>query len=126
MSESESGSVSVTLEGTIVLASARCVQMDDATAEALKTAIVAEARKSGTLPVVLDMSGVNMIPSFSVGMLVALWRQLGKSKQRFILVGLQPKVRETLAICRLDKVLEICESVDEAKRRLARVDEATS
>lgn len=122
----ESGSVSVTLEGQIVLASARCDQMDDATAEALRAAILAEIEKPGTQPVVLDMSGVMMIPSFSVGMLVALWRQLGKVKRRFIIAGLQPKVRETLAICRLDKVLEICENLQAAKDRLSRADQATS
>jgi anti-anti-sigma factor len=122
----ESGNVSVVLEGQIVLASARCEHMDDATAEALKAAVLAEAQEPRTLPVVLDMSGVGMIPSFSVGMLVALWRQLGKVKRRFILVGLQPKVRETLAICRLDKVLEICENLETAKGRLARADEPGS
>jgi anti-anti-sigma factor len=122
----ESGNVNVALDGEIVLASARCEQMDDATAEALKAAVLAEAQQPRALPVVLDMSGVGMIPSFSVGMLVALWRQMGKVKRRFILVGLQPRVRETLAICRLDKVLEICENVADAKGRLNRADQATS
>jgi anti-anti-sigma factor len=124
MAESESGSVSVALDGQILVASARCVQMDDVTAEAVKAAIFAEDPKAGTLPVVLDMSGVGMIPSFTVGMLVSVWRQLGKAKRRFILVALQPKVRETLAICRLDKILEICDSLAEAKARLSRVEGA--
>ena len=34
--------------------------------------------------------------------------------QRFMLVGIQPSVREVLAITRLDKVFEIYETVDGA------------
>jgi anti-anti-sigma factor len=105
-------------EEGIILGTIESVQMDDEHARSMRTEVVRVAEQSPGLPVVLDMSKVEMLLSISIGLLVALLQQFKAEGRRFILVGLQPKVRETLAICRLDKLFDICGSVEEARSRL--------
>ncbi len=116
----ESSAITITSEGPMLLAKVHCEHMGDDAAQALGAEVLAAAAQAAALPVVLDLSAVTMIPSLCIGSLVALWRNFSQGKRRFILVGLQPKVRETLTVCRLDKLFEICDSLDEAKTRLSR------
>ena len=106
-----------TTEG-LILGTIECSQMDDEHAKTVRTEVARAAEQAPGLPVVLDMSKVQMLLSISIGLLVALLQQFKAEGRRFILAGLQPKVRETLAICRLDKLFDICDSVDEARSRL--------
>ena len=102
----------------LVLGTIECAQMDDEHAKNMRTEVARAAEKAPGLPVVLDMSKVEMLLSISIGLLVALLQQFKAEDRRFILAGLQPKVRETLAICRLDKLFDICDSVEAARARL--------
>lgn len=102
----------------IVWVALECERMEDEHASAMQTEVAAAAENAPGLPVVLDMSKVRMLPSMSIGALVALWQKLKESGQRFMLAGLQPEVRRTLTTCRLDKVFEICDGVDEALSRV--------
>ncbi len=106
-----------TREG-LVLGTIECAQMDDEHAKNMRTEVARAAEQAPGLPVVLDMSKVEMLLSISIGLLVALLQQFKAEDRRFILAGLQPKVRETLAICRLDKLFDICDSVEAARSRL--------
>ena len=102
----------------IVWIALECERMEDERATALQAAVAEAAEKAPALPVVLDMSKIQMLPSLSIGALVAVWRRLKEGGQRFILVGLQPAVRQTLTTCRLDKVFDICDDVDQALSRV--------
>jgi anti-anti-sigma factor len=106
-----------TTEG-LILCTIECTQMDDEHAKTMLTEVSKAAEQTPVLPVVLDMSKVEILLSISIGVLVALLQQFKAEGRRFMLAGLQPRVRETLAICRLDKLFDICDSVDDARSRL--------
>jgi len=118
MGMSETSEVTITPHEEIILATVDCGQMRDEQANALQKEVTAAAEGTPELPVVVDMTKVEYIPSVTIGALVALWKRFDQAKRRFILVGLQPQIRKTLAVCRLDKVFEISESVDEALARI--------
>lgn len=61
--------------------------------------------------VALDLSKVAYLPSLSLGGLVQLAREFKARNQRLILIGLQPIVREAMAITRLDRLFEIQDDV---------------
>ncbi len=102
----------------MVLGMFECTQVDDEHARTMQTEVAKAADGAPGMPVVLDMSKVEMLLSISIGVLVALLQKFKGEGRRFMLAGLQPKVRETLTICRLDKLFEICDTVEEARLRL--------
>lgn len=95
--------------------------LDEATIQQMQTEIAAAAAQTSNLPVILDMSKVGFIPSSGLGALVTLMRTIKKEGRRFILVGLQPEVRTTLAITHLDKLLESYPRFEDALNRLRSV-----
>jgi anti-anti-sigma factor len=74
-------------------------------------AVCANASAAGAeapeLPVLLDLTKVHFMPSLSLGGLVQLLRDFKARGQRLVLTGLQPIVRDTMAITRLDRLFEI-------------------
>ena len=115
----ESGTVTIRQHDRIVLVTVECERMEDKHARALQTEVAQAAEEIPNLPVVLDMSRVTMLPSMSIGAVVTLWQQFKQDNRRFILVGLHDEIRRTLTICRLDKLFEICETVDAALLRIS-------
>ncbi|UCD27816.1 MAG: anti-sigma factor antagonist [Planctomycetota bacterium] len=98
----------------VILAVVDCVRMEEEHTQMMQEEVSAAAEQSRQLPVVLDLSKVEFVPSLSLGALVNLLREFKQHNQRFILAGLHPDVRGTLAVTRLDKLFEITNSVDEA------------
>ena len=117
---SESNEIDIQSNGNAVVARIEGTQLGEDLAGTLQTQIAAAAEKAGDLPVLIDMSRVEFMPSMSIGALVSIWQKFKKVNRRFILVGLQPTVRETLTICRLDKVFDISDSVEDALSRIRR------
>lgn len=115
---SENKSLVIKTNDEIVLATLECARMEDEHARAVQTEVIAAAAQAPNLPIVLDMSKVEMLPSLSIGALVTLLQKFKQDGQRFMLVGLRPKARETLTVCRLDKLFEICDSLEEALSRI--------
>jgi anti-sigma B factor antagonist len=111
---SQQKAVSITPHDEIVLAAVHCAEMDEERTRQMHDGVLAAAAEARHLPVVLDLSEVEFLPSLSIGALVGLLTELKKAGQRFILVGIQPLVRETLAVTRLDRVFDIHDTVDEA------------
>ena len=66
-------------------------------------------------PVIVDITQVNFISSYGIGILVACSKACALRKYKFIVVGPQPKIREALTALRLNEVLKIAATVDEAK-----------
>ena len=93
-------------------------RLDDAALVHLQRELPAAAAQQPNLPVVLDLTQVNYVPSMALGALVMLMRHLKDSNQRFVLVGLQPDVRTVLAITRLDKLFEIQSNLEAALKQL--------
>jgi len=115
---SQASEIVITPHEEIVLAALEFPRMRDEQADAVQAEVAAAAEKTPDLPVVLDMSKVEYVPSRGIGALVALLQKFKQDSRRFILADLQPHVRETLTVCRLDKLFELCDSVDEALARI--------
>ena len=59
------------------------------------------------IPIVLDMTRVKFAPSVALGALVRLARSFEFDGRRLAFVGVDTRVRDTMRITRLDRVLEI-------------------
>ena len=101
-----------------VLVTVECAMMEDDHAQAMQTEVAEAAEGTPNLPVVLDMSQVKMLPSISIGAIVTLWQKFKQDNRKFIIIGLCEKIREMLTVCRLDKLFELCENVDDALLRI--------
>ncbi len=111
-------SISIELEPEAIRAVVHQSHLNDAAIDKLFAEVSGAAAQHPSLPVVLDLTAVNYVPSMALGTLVMLMRQLKNSNQRFVLVGLQAEVRTVLAITRLDKLFEIQANYDAALRHL--------
>jgi anti-sigma B factor antagonist len=101
-----------------ILAVVNQPQLNDTLLDKLHADTLAAAAQHPDLPVVLDLSLVNYVPSLALGTLVMLMRHLKNSNRRFMLVGLQPDVRTVLTITRLDKLFEIHPNLPEALKTI--------
>jgi anti-anti-sigma factor len=81
--------------------------IDERNLEAVCTGVAAAGLASPQLPVAVDFARVNFMPSMTMAGLIQLSRQFRSRKQRLVLVNLQPSVRESLVLMRLDRVMEI-------------------
>jgi anti-anti-sigma factor len=106
--------VSIEPQPEVIHAVVNRTDLNDAALDQMQAEVAAAATQHPNLPVVLDLTGVNYVPSMGLGTLVMLMRHLKSSNQRFILVGLQAEVRTVLAITRLDKLFEIHTNLDAA------------
>ena len=66
--------------------------------------------------VVVDLRGVDVIATTGITLLLVADRELRKAGGRLVLAGTGGLVRDVLLRCRLDKVLTLVPSVDEAIR----------
>lgn len=102
-----------------LIATVEVAEIDYRTSGQLRSEIVAAASDAPNLVIILDISNVQILPSVALGALVALTRIFKKENQRFILAGPNPEIRDTLAVCRLDKMFEIHETPEEALTHLS-------
>jgi anti-anti-sigma factor len=84
----------------------------------LRSETVAAAGDHAGLPVIVDLNGLEMISSVSIGALITLSQVLGGSGQRLILTGLSPHVRSTFTTCRIDRLFEMYDTREEALQAL--------
>jgi anti-sigma B factor antagonist len=108
----------VTIQETFILVRPQCSELDEPHASDMQEKIQAAAEQTPDRAVILDLSQVQFVPSLSLGALVTVLQSSKQRQQRFILSGLQSDVRQTFAVCRLDKLFEIHDSVETAARRL--------
>ncbi|HEY3242293.1 MAG TPA: STAS domain-containing protein [Phycisphaerae bacterium] len=92
--------------------------LDAATTDALEVEVNAAVAAAPGQPVVLDMSKVEFAPSVALGTLLRLAQDLKFFGRRLIMVGVTQKVRGTLQVTRVDKLLEIQANVADALMRL--------
>ena len=114
----ESSAITIEQRDGVVLVTVGCERMEDKHARSLQAEVEQTAKELSGYPVVVDMSRVEQLASLSIGALVTLWQKFKQDGRRFILVGLNEDIRETLTLCRLDTLFEICESVDKAMSRV--------
>ena len=110
--------VSIEHHDHATLAVVQCVSLDEDHTGQMQAEVAAAAAERPESPLVLEMSKVGFVPSLSLGALVTLMQGCRQSNQRFVLAGLQPPVRESLALIRLDKLFDICDTVEDALAHL--------
>lgn len=90
---------------------------DQAGAETLWEA--ASGRLTESAPsLILDLADVTLMTSAGVGVLVRLLHRVERFGGRMALFGAGRRVREVIEVVRLRDVLNLCESVDEARSRV--------
>jgi anti-anti-sigma factor len=110
--------ISIEAKGEALKATIGHSSLDETIIDKMQEQVFAAAAQHPALPVVLDMSQVEYIPSLGLGALVGLQRRLRSDGHRFVLVGLQQEVRHVLTIVKLDKLFEIKSSFDEVLSQL--------
>ncbi len=68
----------------------------------------------------VDMSGVDLMTSAGIGVLIRLLNHCEPLGGTMALFGTNPKVLRVLQICELESVLNSCETLDEAREKLSR------
>jgi anti-sigma B factor antagonist len=92
--------------------------MDEERTKQMQDSLMKAAEAKPKLPVVLDLTKVEFLPSLSIGALVSFMTYFKQLGRRFILVGIQPPIRDMLAITRLDKIFEMFDNVDDALQHI--------
>jgi anti-sigma B factor antagonist len=116
---SEPQAIAIQPHAQVVWAVIQQRELNDTAIDQMQRQVSAAAAQQPSQPVVLDMSQVEFVPSLALGALVSLMRRLKQEGHRFILVGMHPDVRTTLAVTRLDKLFEIHPNLAEALNHLA-------
>ena len=76
-------------------------------------------RLSGELSsVIIDLSGVNLVTSAGVGVLVRLLHRVQALGGAIALTGAGPRVREVIRVVHLHDILKLSGSLEEARQRL--------
>lgn len=68
------------------------------------------------LPTIVDMAEVTFIASIGMGMLIESARSLKAAGATMVLLNCQELVGNALSHARIDKVITMCNDLDEAKR----------
>lgn len=79
--------------------------------------------EGGANHLVIDLSGTEYLDSTAMGVLVGVLRRVGESGGWVRLVGLKPRIRRLFQITRLDQILPIFETEEEALADLAKKEE---
>jgi anti-sigma B factor antagonist len=91
--------------------------LDAKTAAELKPEVV-KVGDSGTKKVVVDLTGLTLIDSSGVGVLISLFKRLRAIGGQVCFAGVQAQPKEVFRLLRLDRSLDLCTTVDEALRKL--------
>jgi anti-sigma B factor antagonist len=91
--------------------------LDALTSGALKAQVV-ELAQHEVLRVVVDMSGLNLIDSTGVGVLISLFKRARAAGGAVHFAGLGGQPKEIFRLLRLDRSLDLFPSVSEAADKL--------
>ena len=87
--------------------------LDDASTNQLLDDVYAAAPDKPGAPIVIDLGGVKFAPSVALGSLVQLTNSFKFDERRFVLIGVSDRIMGPIRVTRLDRVLEICDSIDD-------------
>ena len=97
-----------------VIARVQVKLLDDKELRVLSRLIDEAAGDSPGTTVVIDLSRVQILPSLGLGTLVQISNKCKSRQQRLRLAAVTPQVRQVFAITKLDRVLELADSVESA------------
>jgi len=110
--------VTTTTQDGVILVKVAAANLDEQVAQSMMEQTQAAADLDPAAPVILNLTSVEAMPSMAIGALVTLWKKLQENGQRLVLAGTQAAVRNTLAVCRLDKLFEFCDTEATALSRV--------
>jgi anti-anti-sigma factor len=87
--------------------------LDDASTNQLLEDVYAAAPDKPRAPIVIDLTDVKFAPSVALGSLVQLTNSFKFEERRFILIGVSDRIMGPIRVTRLDRVLEIRDSLDD-------------
>lgn len=93
-------------------------QLTDAATEQLDTDVTFASNERLNVPVVLDMSKVKFVPSVALGALANLRKGLNLQGRELILIGVNRQVRGVLRTTRLDSLIKVFPTLDDALSEL--------
>ncbi len=91
--------------------------LDAHTAAELKPIVIALA-DSGVRKVVVNLEQLKLIDSSGVGVLISLFKRVRAAGGQVCFAGVKAQPKEVFRLLRLDRSLDICDSVDEAIAKL--------
>jgi len=109
----------VTIEpaGSYCLARITCEKVAEREAGVISTELLAGA-PAARARVILDMAGVMLLGSAGLGALVTIDKQLRARGGRLVLFNLRPDILAVMRLTKLDRLLGIAETRDEAIAKL--------
>jgi anti-anti-sigma factor len=114
----ESGIVEVQEQSDYVILRVLPDRLDEQQLRGLQALARSTAEAHPGWPCILDLARVGYLPSLSLGALIRMHSEFQGRRQRLILAGLQPQVRDVFVMTRLDRVLELQDDVAAATRSL--------
>lgn len=87
--------------------------LDEKTTNKLVDDVHTAAAQHPRLPIVLDINQVRFAPSVALGAFVRLCKSFGLDRRRIALVGVHRRVLDAIRVTRLDKALEIHDTVEQ-------------
>lgn len=93
-------------------------ELDEAQFRRLQVEFRAAADAHPGRACVLDLARVGYLPSLSLAALVRAYTEFQGRRQRLLLAGLQPHVRDVFVVTRLDRLFEMHEDVASAARAI--------
>jgi len=88
--------------------------LDEPSAHKLLDEVISESIQRPRVPIVLDISKVKFAPSVALGCLVQLNRDFKVDHRRMALIGVDPRLMGTIQVTRLDAILEIHGTLEQA------------
>jgi anti-anti-sigma factor len=107
-------SITAERHGAAIIARANVKLLAEQELKTLIRLIDQWAGGAGVTLVVIDLTGVQLLPSLALGLLMQISRKCKASNQALKLACVDPKVRQVFAITRLDRIFEFCPSVEAA------------
>lgn len=102
-----------------VIVSLYVKDLDERHMRQLMADIAAAEPAAGNLPFILNLASVKFLPSMALGTLVRLSGDFRTRKQRLILAGVQPQIKQVIALTHLEHLFETQDDVDTALDGLA-------
>lgn len=97
----------------VLLIAIRRRSLDDVSTQTMIDDIHTAASARPGVPIVLDMSEVKFAPSVALGSLAHLTKSFKFDRRRIALVGIDPRVRGTISVTQLDRLLEIHDTLEQ-------------
>lgn len=106
--------VTIERSGNAIVAHVQLKLLDDQELRAIGDSIDDAATTDQIAVVVIDLSHVQILPSLALGMLVRIATRCREREQALKVAGSQPQILNVFHITRLDRVLDLVDSVDAA------------